>query len=132
VHVISRRRLQEFWSEHPQAREPLLAWHRVMTTTTFVSLGALRLTFPAADLVRHWIVFNVGGNNVRLVTAIKFDRRQNVYVRHVFTHAEYDRWNDTRRDDEAKEYQAALKKRTGTRSTVRKKGRAKRTRRGEA
>jgi len=132
VHVISRKRLEEFWTEHSQAREPLLAWHRIMTASAFGSLDALRQTFPAADLVRHWIVFNIGGNNVRLVTAIKFDRRQNVYVRHVFTHAEYDQWNKTRRDDEAKEYQVALKKRTRARSKSQKKGRAKRARGGES
>jgi mRNA interferase HigB len=37
-------------------------------------------------------VFDIGGNKYRLVAAVHFDR-QMLYVRHVFTHAEYDRWS---------------------------------------
>lgn len=34
-------------------------------------------------------MFNIGGNNYRLVAAIRYDRGI-VYVRNVLTHAEYD------------------------------------------
>ena len=37
-------------------------------------------------------VFNVGGGGYRVVVAIHFNR-QKLYIRHVFTHAEYDRWS---------------------------------------
>lgn len=126
MHVISRKRLQEFWTRHPQAREPLLAWYRIVAASSF---AALRQTFPAADVVQHWVVFNVAGNNVRLVAAIKFDRRQKVYVRHVFTHAEYDLWNDNRRDDEAKAYRIALPRR---RAVAKKKAASKARGSGQA
>jgi mRNA interferase HigB len=54
------------------------------------NLAELRALFPSADLVDQWIVFNVGGNHYRVITAIHFNRGK-VYIRHVLTHAEYDR-----------------------------------------
>jgi len=39
-----------------------------------------------------YTIFNIKGNAYRLVAAIHYNR-QKVYIRHVFTHAEYDRWN---------------------------------------
>ena len=36
--------------------------------------------------------FDVGGNNFRVIAVLHYDR-QKLYVREVFTHAEYDRWN---------------------------------------
>lgn len=43
------------------------------------------------DKVGDLFVFNIGGNKFRLVAAIHFDR-QMLFVRHVLTHAQYDRW----------------------------------------
>jgi mRNA interferase HigB len=52
-----------------------------------------RRDFPHADPVGVFTVFNIGGNNFRLIAAIKY-RWQVVYVRHILTHAEYakDKW----------------------------------------
>jgi mRNA interferase HigB len=88
MHVITRRRLREFARRHPQSSVPLSAWYRIVSRTTFDSVAQLRQTFPHADPVSRYIVFNIGGNNFRLITAIHFDRRK-VYIRAVLTHAEY-------------------------------------------
>jgi mRNA interferase HigB len=48
--------------------------------------------FGSVDRVGGFCVFDIGGNKYRLVAAVHFDR-QMLYVRHVFTHAEYDRWS---------------------------------------
>jgi mRNA interferase HigB len=40
--------------------------------------------------VGEFVVFNIGGNKYRLIAAVHFNRRK-VYVRHVLTHAEYDK-----------------------------------------
>jgi len=44
--------------------------------------------FPQADQVNNLTVFNIGGNKVRLVAAIHYNRRR-VYIRAVLTHPEY-------------------------------------------
>lgn len=50
----------------------------------------LRKTFPSADKVGNYTVFNIGGNNDRLITLIYYPR-QLVQVKDVLTHAEYDK-----------------------------------------
>jgi mRNA-degrading endonuclease HigB of HigAB toxin-antitoxin module len=65
-------------------------WFKIMQQHDFTTFEALRVTFSTADKVGDFIVFNIGGNKYRLITAIHFNRRK-VYIRHVLTHQEYDR-----------------------------------------
>jgi mRNA interferase HigB len=88
MHVITRLRLREFAKKHPQSETGLNAWYRIVSRTTFTSIAHLRRTFPHADPVGKYVVFNVVGNDYRLITAIHFDRRK-VYIRAVLTHAQY-------------------------------------------
>ena len=90
VHVITRRRLIEFALKRPDARRPLLHWFAIVRKTDYSSFTDLRITFPSADQVGLFTVFNIGGNKYRLIVAIHYNRKK-VYVRHVLTHAEYDR-----------------------------------------
>ena len=96
MHVISKRALREFWQIHPAAKEPLMVWHRLMKSAAFADFNAIRKTFGAADYVAPFTVFDVGGNKYRVIAAIHYNRRR-VYVRHVLTHPEYDRWTEERR-----------------------------------
>lgn len=80
----------DFWRIHPAARNPLQHWFAVMRKTDYASFVALRVTFPSADQVDRFTVFNIGGNKFRLIAAIHYNRKK-VYIRHVLTHAEYDR-----------------------------------------
>ncbi len=61
----------------------------------------VRQSFPHVDSVGQLTVFNVGGNNYRLIAKIVFSKAEKrigkVYVRSVLTHAEYDK-NDWKRD----------------------------------
>ena len=88
--MISRKALQNFWEKYPDSEGPLLRWHKIMQCHDFDSFAALRVTFPSADKVDKWIVFNIAGNKYRLITSIHFNRNK-VYIRRVLTHAEYDR-----------------------------------------
>ena len=89
MHVISRKRLNEFAQKHPDAKAPLAHWYRLMKRGVFSNFAALRATFSSADQVGKLTVFNIGGNKVRLIAAIHYNRRR-IYVRSVLTHAEYD------------------------------------------
>jgi mRNA interferase HigB len=90
MHIISRKTLRQFWAQHPDSENALIRWFKIMQWHDFTSLETLRATFPAAGKVGDFIVFNIGGNKYRLITAIHFNRRK-VYVRHVLTHPEDDR-----------------------------------------
>jgi mRNA interferase HigB len=90
MHVISRKRLRQFWELYPDAEAPLRSWHKIARKEEWENFANVRATFPHADQVGKLTVFNIGGNKYRLVAAIHFNRGK-VYVRHVLTHAEYDR-----------------------------------------
>ncbi len=83
----------DFGRLHPEARVPLQYWFTIVRKTDYASFAALRATFPSADQVDRFTVFNVGGNKFRLIAAIHYNRKK-VYIRHVLMHAEYDqgRW----------------------------------------
>jgi mRNA interferase HigB len=90
VHVISRKALRQFWEQHPDSQSGLGRWFTILDRNDFADFDALRATFPSVDQVGSLTVFNIAGNHYRLIAAIHFNRRR-VYVRHILTHAEYDR-----------------------------------------
>jgi mRNA interferase HigB len=99
VHIISHKALIEFWANHLAAESPLQHWYKAVKKTTWSSFGEVRAMFASADQVGNCVVFNVGGNKYRLITAIHYPRETpqgrmtegRVYVLRVLTHKEYDR-----------------------------------------
>lgn len=90
VHVITRKRIREFAKTHREAEEPLRVWYAIMSNTDFRSFAELKQVFSSVDKVWKFTVFDIGGNKFRLIAAIHYNRKK-VYIRHVLTHAEYDR-----------------------------------------
>ena len=90
MHVITRKRLNEFADEYPETRTALAHWYSSVKRVTFSSFPELKLMFPTADQAGKLTVFNVGGNKVRVIAAIHYNRKR-IYIRAVLTHEEYDR-----------------------------------------
>jgi mRNA interferase HigB len=90
MHVITRRRLNEFAARHPETRSALAQWYRLARKKRFRHFVDLRQTFPSVDVVGKFTVFDVGGNKVRLIAAIHYNRGK-LYIRHVLTHEDYDK-----------------------------------------
>lgn len=91
MRVISNKALTDFAALHPASEHPLQAWRRIVEASTFRGFAELRRTFNSVDRVGDFYVFDIGGNKYRLITAIHFNR-QVIFIRHVFTHAQYDKW----------------------------------------
>jgi mRNA interferase HigB len=97
MHVISKKPLLAFAKKHPAAREKVLAWHKLMEACKAKDFTELKQTFKTADYVpEKFTVFDVGGNNCRIVAVVIYDI-QTVYVRFVGTHTEYDKWSKDNR-----------------------------------
>lgn len=90
MHIITRKTLIQFLEKHPDSRNALTRWFKIVQKTEFNSFAELRAAFPSVDKVDQWIIFNIGGNKYRLIVSIHFNRGK-VYIRHVLTHAEYDK-----------------------------------------
>jgi mRNA interferase HigB len=95
MHIISKKKLREFWEKYPKAKAPLEAWYQVAKHAEWENFAHLRKLFNTADLVGRFVVFDIGGNKYRLIAAVHFNRGK-LYVRHVLTHAEYDegKWKE--------------------------------------
>lgn len=92
MRVVSNRSLIDFAARHGAAHAVLQTWRKVIESRSFANFADLKRVFNAVDKVGDMYVFDVGGNKYRIVAAIHFNR-QIVYVRHVFTHREYDAWS---------------------------------------
>ena len=90
MHVISRKKLKEVATRHGDLEGPLDAWFRIAKKAEWKNPADLRKTFSSADAVGKSTVFNIKGNQYRLIAEINYVFGR-VYVRHVLTHAEYDR-----------------------------------------
>jgi len=92
MHIILIKMLREFWQRHPESEKVLREWHSVVEHIDFRDFNHLRDFFAAADYVPPYTVFDVGGNNYRLIVIVRY-RFKKVYVHKVLTHREYDDWN---------------------------------------
>jgi len=92
MHVITRKRLNEFAAKYPETKSALVRWYKIVKTGTFNSFAELRREFPSADRVDNLTVFDIGGNKVRLIAAIHYNR-QKLYIRAILIHEEYNRGN---------------------------------------
>ena len=90
MHIISRKKLKEAASRHPELEGPLDAWFRIAKRAAWTSLADVRRTFSSADAVGKWTVFNIKGNQYRLITEINY-KGSRIYLRQVLTHVEYDK-----------------------------------------
>lgn len=88
--IINVERINQFARRHPRSASSLRRWEAIVRESSWRNLSDLRNTFNTADYVSGKIVFNIGGNNFRLIAVVDFDG-QRVIVRNVLTHAEYDR-----------------------------------------
>jgi mRNA interferase HigB len=62
MHVITRKRLNEFADKYPEAKTALARWYSLAKHNDFSTFAELRAKFPSADQVGKLTVFNIGGN----------------------------------------------------------------------
>jgi len=83
--------IDEFAEKHADANNALQRWVDIIEEAEWKSHAELKANFPSADYVgNNRYVFNIRGNNYRLVVAVVFIAGM-LKVRFVGTHAEYDK-----------------------------------------
>jgi mRNA interferase HigB len=91
MRVIALSALREFWTKHPQAETPLRVWYAEAGRAEWKSPADIKAAHRNASfLAKNRVVFNVKGNDYRLVAAVHYNRGM-MFTRFVGTHAEYDR-----------------------------------------
>lgn len=90
MRIIAKKTLREFWELHPDAEESLLAWYREVEKEDWSKPSQVKDKYRSASFVGERAVFNIKGNDYRLIVWINYPYRI-VYVRFIGTHTEYDK-----------------------------------------
>jgi mRNA interferase HigB len=90
LRIISKRRLREFWEENPDAEKPLSVWHSITRRAVWGNPADMKRDFSFADLAGKYTIFNIKGNDYRLIVKIEY-AKQTVYIKEILSHAEYDK-----------------------------------------
>lgn len=94
MHIIKRKTLVDFYHQYPQAKDALEEWYWKTKEAQWTCFADVKRTFNSVDNVgRQHYVFNIKGNDFRLVAVIKFTIA-NVLIRFIGTHKQYDNIKD--------------------------------------
>ncbi len=91
MRIFTEPTLNAYIQEHPEAKTALQEWTSIVKRSEWTCFADVKSTFNSVDNVgNQHFVFNIKGNNYRLVVVIKFTIKF-VYIRFIGTHAEYDK-----------------------------------------
>jgi mRNA interferase HigB len=91
LRVIAKKVLREFWEIHPDCEQQLKSWYREAEKGEWKNTNELKKEYPSASILKdNRIVFNIRGNNYRLIVRINF-HYQMMWIRFIGTHKEYDK-----------------------------------------
>lgn len=90
MRIIAISTLRDYWEAHPDAQKPLEAWIAATTDAQWRTPADIKAQFRSASVLPgRRVVFNIKGNDHRLVVAVAYLFGA-VYVKFVGTHAQYD------------------------------------------
>jgi len=94
VHIIKRQTIQKFVERHAHGKRPFEHWLTTTINADWNRPEDIIKTFGTADLLGHTsdrVVFNVGGNNYRVIAKYYFgNQKMHLFIKWIGTHAEYD------------------------------------------
>lgn len=76
MHIITRKRLNDFAEKFPETENAATRQYRENKQNNFSNLVELQELLPSAADIKKLPVFNIGGNKVRLIAAIHYNRRK--------------------------------------------------------
>jgi mRNA interferase HigB len=90
MRIISKKALKDYWTEVPAAEAELKAWYAEAKATDWADPADVTAKYGNASILKDGrVVFNICGNNHRLVVWINYEFHT-VYIRFLGTHKEYD------------------------------------------
>jgi mRNA interferase HigB len=90
MHLISIRNLRADVSKSSNASKIVDRWYATIRKASWQNLEEVRQDYPEAEAVGNFTVFNIKGNNYRLIVGMDYEA-QIVYYKYFLTHAEYNK-----------------------------------------
>ena len=92
MEVIGKPKLEKFIKKHARSKSPLTTWLQDAEDGTWTNTSDIKNRYNSADfLSNNRVVFNIGGNNFRLVVIVRYQNGI-VMIDKIGTHAEYSKW----------------------------------------
>lgn len=96
MRVIAKKILREFWTKHNDCEQQLKSWFKEVSSAEWNNSNEIKIAYPSASILNDQrIVFNIKGNNYRLIVKINYEY-QMIWIRFVGTHSEYDKVDATK------------------------------------
>ena len=93
MHVVSKKRLKEYWEKCPETERALRAWHKEAEHARWKTPAELKAKYGSASIIdSKRVVFNICGNNHRLLVWVDYAKGR-IFTRWLGTHPEYDAQN---------------------------------------
>jgi mRNA interferase HigB len=95
MHFISKRNLSEEAEKYPDIKKQIKDLHKIVKKAEWQSLNDVQKTYRDAEAVGNFTVFNIKGNDYRLIVGINYETKK-VHYKYLLTHAEYnkDKWKN--------------------------------------
>ena len=90
MRVIAVAALRDVRQRHPDAEQPLKAWFEEASKASWTQPSDIKAQYRSASILKNRrVVFNINGNEYRLIVAIAY-KLQIVYLKFIGTHQQYD------------------------------------------
>ncbi|MDO9255461.1 MAG: type II toxin-antitoxin system HigB family toxin [Bacteroidales bacterium] len=94
IHLIKKQTIQRFADSHASGKSAFENWVTAIKYADWLTSSDIQLTFRTADILgkgSNRVVFNIGGNNYRLIGQYHFGATYvHLFICWVGTHAQYD------------------------------------------
>ena len=91
--IFARGTLRNFWEKHPDSEQYLKTWYDIALNSDWRTPNDVKKTYSNASILKGGrIIFNIKGNDYRLVAKFNFEK-QWIFIRFIGTHKEYDKIN---------------------------------------
>ncbi|MDR2839199.1 MAG: type II toxin-antitoxin system HigB family toxin [Azonexus sp.] len=93
MNIVAVKLLRAFWETHPDTEQALKSWVDEVKKAGWTQPAEIKAQYRSASILKNRrVVFNIKGNDYRLVVAVAYSY-QAVYIKFIGTHPEYDAIN---------------------------------------
>lgn len=93
MRIVTKKVFDEATKKYPNDAPSIQRTYKLLRSESFQSPDDLKKALPSLDNFRYkdrWWIIDIAGNSLRLIAFISFEQ-QILYVKHITTHAEYDK-----------------------------------------
>ena len=93
MNIFNRSRINEFKRQYPICANSLDAWYENVKAADWSNPNVMKMDYPKASIIdSNKVVFDIKGNDYRLIVDINYKRRA-VFCKWFGSHAAYDKLN---------------------------------------